>query len=99
MQRNTTQPKKKKIKFATFVTRWMDLENIMLSKIGQTEMYKNHIISVSVEQKTKKQQANKENKVIHTDNRMVVTRGKGSREGKERKRGQIYVDHRRLDFR
>ena len=29
-----------------FVTTWMDLENIMLSKIGQAENVKNHLISL-----------------------------------------------------
>ena len=28
-----------------FVTTWLDLENIMLSKISQTEKVKNHMIS------------------------------------------------------
>ena len=30
----------------SFVTTWMDLENIMLSKISQSEKAKNHIISL-----------------------------------------------------
>ena len=29
-----------------FVTTWMDLESIMLSKISQTEKVKNHMISL-----------------------------------------------------
>ena len=29
-----------------FVTTWMDLDNIMLSKISQTEKVKNHMISL-----------------------------------------------------
>ena len=35
-QWNTTQPEKKN-KIFTFATTWIDLEDIMLSEIGQTE--------------------------------------------------------------
>ena len=32
-----------------FATKWIDLENIMLSKIGQLEKTKNHMISLICE--------------------------------------------------
>ena len=36
----------KKKKMLLFVTAWMDLENIMLSEISQSEKYKYHMISL-----------------------------------------------------
>ena len=36
----------KKNKILTFVTAWMDLENIMLSEISQSEEEKHHTISL-----------------------------------------------------
>ena len=36
----------RKDEILTFVTIWMNLENIMLSKISQTEKAKNHMISL-----------------------------------------------------
>ena len=38
--------KKKKKKILPFATAWMDLENIMLSEISQSEKHKHHIISL-----------------------------------------------------
>ena len=36
-----------KKKFLPFVTAWMDLENIMLSEISQSEKYKYYMISLT----------------------------------------------------
>ena len=36
-------------KISPFVTIWMDLENIMLSEISQSEKDKHHMISLNVE--------------------------------------------------
>ena len=36
----------RKVEILTFATTWMDLENIMLRKITQTENVKNHMISL-----------------------------------------------------
>ena len=51
-----------------FVKTWVDLENIMLSKISQTESVKNNIISHMWDINPK---------LIVTDDSVVVTTGKG----------------------
>ena len=60
----------KKDEILPFTTTWMDLENIMLSKISQSEKAKKthnfiHMWDIKL-------------KLIDTDNSMVVTRGKRS---------------------
>lgn len=54
----------------------MDLGRIMLSEIAQKEKDKNHMISLmcNIKQKVTNELTNK-NKLIDTDNRMVVTIG------------------------
>lgn len=44
----------KKKKILPFVTTWIDLEEIMLNKISQTEKEKYYIALLQVESKTKK---------------------------------------------
>ena len=39
----------KKKKILLFATAWMDLENIMLSEVNQSEKHKYHMISLHVE--------------------------------------------------
>lgn len=62
----------KKNEVSLFLTTWMDLENIMLSEINQTEKDKYYMIS-HVEPKRKKER----NKVIEKEIRLVVTKGRG----------------------
>lgn len=52
-----------------------------------------------MEYKTKRKQTKKQNKNIDTDNRLVVTRGKGGQAlGKGGKGGKIYGDRWKIDF-
>ena len=55
-----------------FATTWMDQEGIMLSEISQIEKDKYHRISLLCIIKQNK------NKLIDTQNRLVVTRGLGA---------------------
>ena len=66
-------------------TTWMNLENIMLSKISQTKKDENHMISLIGGIKNRKQQISTQNELIDTDNRMVVTKGDGRGGGREGK--------------
>ena len=59
----------RKDKILSFVTRWMNLENIMLSKISQTKKDENHMISLICGIKNRKQQINTQNELIDTDKR------------------------------
>ena len=62
-----------------FGTTLRDLENLMLSKVSQSLKAKNHVISLLCGIWNWKQEMNKQHKqkLIDTDNSMVVTRGKG----------------------
>lgn len=65
-------------------TRWMNLEDIMLSKANQTEIYKYHTISPIYMQnlKNRTKQNKKMNKPIDTDDKLMATKGKwGYRDG------------------
>ena len=62
-----------------FVTTWMDLESIMLNKISQTKQDKYHMISLIYGTlKTNKQnKKTTENKLIDTENILMVARWEG----------------------
>lgn len=51
----------------------MDCESIILSEINQTENDKNHMVHVHAGNKTERDK--RANKLIETDDRVVVTRG------------------------
>ena len=75
------------------MTTWVDLENIMLSEVSQTEKDKNQMISLMWDIK---QQTNKTKKLIDTDNPVVVTRGEGA--GGSGKVGQMFGDRKRFEW-
>lgn len=71
----------KKYEIWPFVITWIDLKSIMLSGISQTE--RQHIISFTGESKrtkqTRTQTTAKRERVLHTENKLVITSGEGSR--------------------
>ena len=68
----------KKKDILPFVTTWMELQDIMLSEISQTEKDKYHSVSHMESKKTK---------ITETETRKVVTRGLGwGHWGQERKK-------------
>ena len=72
-----------------FVANWMDLENIMLSEISHRKT--NDVgFHLYVESKGKKKQKTKTKNhyLIDTENRLVVTRGRGWQTGKMGEGGQ-----------
>ena len=63
-----------------FATTWLDLETVMLSEIGQTEIVKNHTISLVWDIKlkaTNEHPRKTKTKLLNTRNSTVVTRRKG----------------------
>lgn len=79
----------------------MDIESIMLSQKSQTEKDKNHIMSHiwGVKQKATSEQTKETNKFIDIDKHRKFASGEEEWGGDKDKRGQIYVDKRRLDYR
>ena len=71
----------KKNKILPFVTIEMDLEGFMLSEISQTEEDKYHVISLICAIQKGKKKKNKPAKLIGTEKRLVVARGKGWEDG------------------
>ena len=57
-----------------FVTTWVDLENIILSKVSQMEKVKTHMWVIKLKATMNKQDTQT---LIDTDSSVVVTRGKG----------------------
>lgn len=61
----------KKEELLSFVTIWMDLEDIMLNKISQSENDKYHMTSLICGTKRKIKT------LVDTENRLVLARGRG----------------------
>lgn len=63
-----------------FITIWMDLEFLMLSKISQSEKDKYFIILlICFVRKTKQRNKQSKNRLVDTENKQMVARGKGER--------------------
>ena len=59
------------------MTTWLDLENIMLSEISQSEKDKHHMISLTCGIRwTKLTKKQNRNRFIDTENKLTVVRGK-----------------------
>ena len=69
----------KKYKSLPFVATWMDLEGIMLSEISQTEKKTPHDFTYmwNLENKTNEHTKQNRNRLIDTENKLVVARGDG----------------------
>lgn len=67
----------KKNEILPLVTTWMDLENIPLSAISQTEKEKYHVISLLCGIL----KANQKTKLLDTENRLMVPGGRGCEMG------------------
>ena len=67
-----------------FVTPWMALKNVMLRERSQTEKVKNcmvsHMWDVKLKAANEQTRWTNKQKLIDTDNSMMVTRGKGRRQ-------------------
>ena len=62
-----------------FTSTWMDLEDVLLSEISQTEKHKYRMISLICGiWKQNKQTKQKGNRFIDAENKLVVARGKGA---------------------
>ena len=55
------------------VAMWLDLEGMMLSEISQTEKHKCHMLSLMYEILPS---ATTKNKLVNTENRLMVARGR-----------------------
>ena len=64
-----------------FATTWFHLEGIMISQISKTEKDKYCVIHLYVESKNKtnKQSKQKRNRLLDTENKLVVARGEAKR--------------------